>query len=207
MLPESDNRVWGASSNPWNTARTPGGSSGGEAALLAARGAPLGVGGDIGGSLRIPASFCGLYTMKVTPQRLTHRGIQKPRPTKHVGQEHIIAVSGPMGRCVEDLLLVLRDCWMTPEVWAADPRAPPVPFDMARFSLPVDADNPLVVGYYENDGWFQPHPACARAVRDAVTMLRGVPGVRLVPFKLPNSWEAARLFYGMVLLVLAPCGT
>ena len=61
MVPESMNTVWGSAANPWDLERTPGGSSGGEGALLAARGSVLGVGSDIGGSLRIPAHMCGIY--------------------------------------------------------------------------------------------------------------------------------------------------
>ena len=67
MVPESMNYIFGRVLNPWDEARTSGGSSGGEAALVAARASPLGLGSDIGGSVRIPAHFSGLYCLKVRP--------------------------------------------------------------------------------------------------------------------------------------------
>src|SRR5205085_11358488 len=69
---ESDNPLYGRTNNPWNLQRTPGGSSGGEASIIAACGSPLGLGADIGGSIRIPAHFCGLQTLKPTSGRLTN---------------------------------------------------------------------------------------------------------------------------------------
>ena len=64
LMPESENRIFGVARNPWSLDRTPGGSSGGEAALIAAGCSILGVGGDIGGSIRIPACYCGIFGFK-----------------------------------------------------------------------------------------------------------------------------------------------
>jgi Asp-tRNA(Asn)/Glu-tRNA(Gln) amidotransferase A subunit family amidase len=69
---ETHNNIYGRAINPWNSDRTPGGSSGGEAGLLCGGGSVFGVGSDIGGSCRIPASFCGLYT--IISQRFSERG-------------------------------------------------------------------------------------------------------------------------------------
>lgn len=74
MLPESDNAIWGCARNPWNLDRTPGGSSGGEASLVASRSTPIGIGSDSGGSLRIPAHFTGICALKPTPERMTKKG-------------------------------------------------------------------------------------------------------------------------------------
>ena len=71
MTIESVNHIWGRSKNPWNPERTVGGSSGGEAGLIASRCSPLGFGTDIGGSVRIPALYCGVYTIKPTAERLS----------------------------------------------------------------------------------------------------------------------------------------
>lgn len=198
MLPESDNRVWGRTSNPWNVSRTPGGSSGGESALLAARGAPLGIGGDIGGSLRIPAAYTGLYTFKCTPARVTGDGKAIPRLHEHSGQEHIASTCGPLGRCVEDLLLVLRDIYLTPAVWDADPTVPPVPFDAAAYAPADPAAAPLRVGVLATSDFFEAAPANQRAVREAAALLAGTPGVTVVDMagRFPEGFftEAARLY-------------
>lgn len=66
LLPESTNLIYGPCKNPYNLERSSGGSSGGEAAILAIRASPLGLGSDIGGSLRIPALFCGICSLKPT---------------------------------------------------------------------------------------------------------------------------------------------
>ena len=79
---ECSNPLFGRTSNPYSDKHTSGGSSGGEAALLAMSGSALGVGSDIGGSLRIPASYCGIYSLKPGPGRLSKAGARcKPRHT------------------------------------------------------------------------------------------------------------------------------
>ena len=79
MLPESSNNIWGTTLNPWDLSRTPGGSSGGEGALVAMKCVPLAVGSDIGGSIRIPATYCGVTGFKPTPSRLSMEGCMRPR--------------------------------------------------------------------------------------------------------------------------------
>jgi fatty acid amide hydrolase len=74
MLFETDNPVYGRTNNPWDPGRSPGGSSGGEAALIAAGGSPLGLGSDGGGSTRQPCHCCGIHGLKPTGGRLTMRG-------------------------------------------------------------------------------------------------------------------------------------
>ena len=71
MTFETNNNLWGRSLNPWNRERTVGGSSGGEAALIAVRGSPLGIGSDVGGSLRIPAEYNGVFTLKPSSKRIS----------------------------------------------------------------------------------------------------------------------------------------
>ncbi|KAL3899443.1 MAG: hypothetical protein SGCHY_002038, partial [Lobulomycetales sp.] len=90
--------------NPHNHNYTPGGSSGGEAALIASRGSILGVGTDAGGSLRIPAHFCGIYALKPTYGRIP----QRFATTGHDGQEAILGVSGPMARSIGDLAIFMQ---------------------------------------------------------------------------------------------------
>jgi fatty acid amide hydrolase len=106
-LPESTNNIYGCCKNPWNVERTPGGSSGGEAAILALKASPLGIGSDIGGSLRIPALYCGIYSLLPTTKRLTMQGSKIPQ-FEYNGNLNIVPCQGPMGRNVEDMVLIMK---------------------------------------------------------------------------------------------------
>lgn len=107
MTYDSVNFIWGRADNPWDTKRTTGGSSGGEGGLIAARGSLLGIGADIGGSLRIPAEFCGIYSLKPSVHRLSFKGHTEYSPSFN-GQINIPAVVGPMGSSPDDLALLMR---------------------------------------------------------------------------------------------------
>jgi amidase len=102
---QSDNDVFGRTNNPWDLARTPGGSTGGGAAALAAGLTPLEVGSDIGGSIRVPAAFCGLYGHRPSDSALPRSG-QLPFPPvpNPLG---IMGVQGPLARSAVDLALAL----------------------------------------------------------------------------------------------------
>ena len=111
---ECSNPVWGRTTNPWSKDHTCGGSSGGESALLALSGSALGVGTDIGGSLRIPAGYTGIYSLKPSQWRVSTSGARgetshercihpymlTPRTDPNPGFEAVVAVAGPMGRSV-----------------------------------------------------------------------------------------------------------
>lgn len=99
---ESDNLIYGRTNNPYNLALTPGGSSGGEAAIICAGGSPLGVGSDAGGSIRVPAHYCGISGFK--PSRGVIPGTGNI-PGDFFGLFKLLAVYGPMARHVEDLIL------------------------------------------------------------------------------------------------------
>lgn len=106
---QSYNAIYGTTNNPWDLARTPGGSSGGGAAALAAGYVSLEFGSDIGGSLRVPASFCGVFAHKPTHDLVPTRGTAPPgAPTLSVGVEVDLAVVGPMARSAGDLALALE---------------------------------------------------------------------------------------------------
>src|SRR6185369_15083434 len=94
MFNETDNPVYGRTNNPWNLNRAPGGSSGGEAAILAANGSGLGIGSDIGGSVRLPAHACGIHSLRPTSRRLSLRGHAPLYP----GMEALVAQPGPLAR-------------------------------------------------------------------------------------------------------------
>jgi amidase len=116
----TDNALRGATKNPWDASRTPGGSSGGEAAALATGMTPLGVGNDLGGSLRWPSYCCGTAAIRATLGRVPdHSSLAPADPTAAL---QLMAVQGPMARHVRDLRLALscmsagdaRDPWSTP---------------------------------------------------------------------------------------------
>src|SRR5580658_639201 len=99
---ETDNFITGRTNNPWNLERTPGGSSGGEAAAIAAFCSPGGIGSDGGGSIRIPAHFCGIAGLKPTPGRVSAAG-HFPL-IAHPGG--LLGVAGPMARSAQDVRLL-----------------------------------------------------------------------------------------------------
>ena len=101
---QSCNPIFGRTSNPWDLNRTPGGSSGGAAAAVAAGMSPFDIGTDLSGSLRVPAHFCGVYGLKSTEHRISSTGLRR-----HPGRVHSVRVMagiGPIARSVDDLALV-----------------------------------------------------------------------------------------------------
>jgi amidase len=105
---QSFNQVYGISNNPWNTAHTPGGSSGGSAAALAAGFVSLELGSDLAGSLRVPAHYCGIYAHKPSTDVVPRRGQTPPGlPVLSLAPRLDLAVCGPMARSAQDLMLGL----------------------------------------------------------------------------------------------------
>jgi len=102
---QSYNEIYGTTNNPWDLGRSPGGSSGGSSAALAAGFGPLSLGSDIGGSLRVPAHYCGIYAHKPTLNLVPPRGHRLPMT---VQRESDLAVVGPMARSALDLELALQ---------------------------------------------------------------------------------------------------
>ncbi len=187
---ETDNPLYGRTNNPWNLDRSCGGSSGGEAAIIAAHGSPLGLGSDIGGSLRCPAHACGIVALKPTSGRLTN---EDARPAGFAaGQTAIVSQPGPMAREVADLVLAMR-VLAAPGQAAFDPQVAPVPWrEPAGLDLRA-----LRVAVYEDDGCFPAGPAVRRAVREAAAALRGL-GVRVERFAPPDAAGALALFLGIL---------
>src|SRR5579859_385273 len=106
---QCDNPVFGRTNNPWDVRRTPGGSSGGAAAAIAASLSFLELGSDIGGSLRIPAHFCGVYSLKLTAGRVSGQGhLASPKALSiPAGRGGLLKLAsfGPMARSIDDLRL------------------------------------------------------------------------------------------------------
>ncbi len=176
---ECDNPVYGCTNNPWDLGRTPGGSTGGEAAIIAARGSPLGLGNDLGGSIRVPCHFCGIHGLKPTSFRLPREGsISVLR-----GLDSIVTQPGPMARHVEDLWLALRvmgdnsDGYVAGDVTPA-PLPDPAKVDVAQ----------LRIAALTHDGLFPASAGIKRAVRDAADALRRR-GATIVEFDLDATHE------------------
>mmetsp|Transcript_1480 Transcript_1480/g.2057 ORF Transcript_1480/g.2057 Transcript_1480/m.2057 type:complete len:571 (+) Transcript_1480:90-1802(+) len=189
LLPETENDLWGITNNPYDLKRTPGGSSGGEGALIASGCSVIGIGSDIGGSIRIPAHFCGIVGFKPTPQRMTHVGGRVPRVGNRNGQLIIKATSGPMARTVDDCMELMK-VLTSSYVHERDSSIPPLPFkDPYSFG---DTTSPtfrkLKIAYMESDGFFEPVDACKRAVQISVKALQAR-GHEVIPFQSPVSGE------------------
>jgi amidase len=107
MDTQTNSPLFGLTSNPWDLKRTTGGSSGGDAAAVAAGLTALGMGNDIGGSIRIPAHFCGIYGMKPTENFTSTYGISPGGTNGDIRTIRHMACGGPLARCVEDLKLGL----------------------------------------------------------------------------------------------------
>jgi fatty acid amide hydrolase len=179
---ETDNPLYGRTNNPWDLERSCGGSSGGEAAVIAAGASPLGLGNDIGGSLRIPAAFCAITSIRPTAGRL-------PDHCAHglpIGQTAIIAQVGPMARHVEDLTMALRvldrarDPFVDPRPELGDPAA----VDLSRLRFAIFTD----------DGEFPVTPAVKRAVAEAAHILTTA-GAKHVAWQAPPLSRASDLLF------------
>jgi len=144
---ETDNLVYGRTNNPYDLSRTPGGSSGGEAAIIAAAGSPLGLGADMAGSIRVPSHFCGIAGIKPTTDRVPRTGHFPSFGGVLSGLWQI----GPMARFVEDLILTLP---IIAGVDGFDPSIVPMPWSDPRR---VDLKS-LRVAFYTNNGIIRPTP-------------------------------------------------
>ncbi|NXY02571.1 FAAH1 hydrolase, partial [Pteruthius melanotis] len=170
---DCSNPIFGQTLNPLNPQKSPGGSSGGEGALIAGGGSILGIGSDIGGSIRLPSSFCGLCGLKPTAQRLRWCGcllLSHPVP----------CAVGPMARDVDSLALCMK-ALLCQEMFQLDPSVPPIPFNEEVYSSPT----PLRVGYYDTDSYFPLPPCMRRAVKETRCALQAA-GHQLVPFSPPR---------------------
>ena len=193
---QSYNEIYGTTNNPFDLGRTPGGSSGGSAAALAAGYGPLSLGTDIGGSLRVPAFHCGVYAHKPTYNMVPMRG-HTPPPFPPLPLDRDMAVIGPMARSAADLSLLL------------DVMAGPDPLEAGvgyRLALPPPRHNQLKsfrVLVIDSD----PILPVNKEIRDAIEKLAGslarsgVSVSRQSPL-LPNFAETSRLYMRMLMSFL-----
>ncbi|MGA8540169.1 MAG: amidase [Terriglobales bacterium] len=208
MAWETDNLLYGQTKNPWDLSRTAGGSSGGEAAAIAAGLSAGGVGSDGGGSIRVPAHFCGICGLKPTPGRIPSTG----HFPKAGGPFALLGVVGPMARTVADLQILF-------DVMAGaddgDPASAPVAVssqfsvlssqkDKTSCQLPVasgqnetGADDWVLetpVGFFEDDGRTPVTEETRLAVRQAALLLMGA-GFRVDAFRPEGLEDSRRLWW------------
>ncbi len=179
MAWETDNLLYGRTNSPWDLERTPGGSSGGEAAAIAAGMSAVGVGSDAGGSIRVPAHFSGICGLKPTPGRIPSTG-HFPASS---GPFALIGVVGPMARTIADLK-VLFEVMQGPD--DGDATAAPVPL---RWPDEREIKN-LRIGYFTDDGRTPVTQETRVAVQTAAKALLGA-GFHVEPFR-PEGLEDAR---------------
>jgi len=180
MAYETDNLLHGRTNNPWDLTRTPGGSSGGEAAAIAAGCSAGGVGSDGGGSIRIPAHYSGICGLKPTPGRIPSTG----HFPGSAGPFAYLGVVGPMARTIRDVEL-LFEVMAGPD--PGDPASAPVPLRR----ITGDEIREQRVAYFTDDGVTPVTPETAAAVRKAAEALRaqGFQVDEWVPPGLERIWR------------------
>ncbi|KAF2453815.1 putative general amidase GmdA [Lineolata rhizophorae] len=165
MCGETVNNIIGYTWNPANRFLSSGGSSGGEGALIALRGSPVGFGTDIGGSIRIPAAFNGIFGLKPSSGRLPYEGMANSMD----GQNSILSVVGPLATSIRSLRLVTK-ALLGAEPWMYDPLVLEMPWRVEQEERA--RDRKLVFGVYRDDGVVRPTPPVRRAIDHTAQRMR-----------------------------------
>ncbi|KAG5363550.1 putative amidase [Yarrowia sp. B02] len=186
MSLESESPLHGRTYNPYNRDLTSGGSSSGEGAIVGLGASVLGLGTDIGGSIRGPAACCGVYGLRPSVGRITNTGCDY---VMH-GADSIKACIGPLTRS-PTLLDMFMKIMSDAEVWKYDPFTERSVWDPALF-----AKKKLRVGYYTDDGYVTPHPPVVRAVNEFLDKIKASKfdvDIELVPYTCYEPAEAFRI--------------
>ncbi|KAL1943928.1 hypothetical protein VTO73DRAFT_3746 [Trametes versicolor] len=186
---ECSSDLFGATTNPYNPAFSPGASTGGGGALLAWQGSMVELGTDIGGSVRYPAAYCGVYAVKGTHGRLPSTGCVSCTP----GLEAIPTITAPLARTLDDL----EEFWrrvvgMRP--WEYDHTCAPIPWRAVDY---VASGQKLRFGVLADDGIIPPTPAAARALEEVANALRKQ-GHEVVPFSPPSPLDGLKIGYQLM---------
>lgn len=173
MTADSDNNVFGRCLNPNKLLLGAGGSSGGEGALLAMKGSPIGVGTDIAGSIRIPAYVNGTYGLRPTCRRIPYGG---QKGSGRPGYFGVLPCAGPLARSVRDIEYFMRAV-LSFDAWTVDEAVISVPWRQQQLSAPA-ISNPgaqgtkkLALGFILEDPKYPLHPPVLRTLKTAIAKL------------------------------------
>lgn len=181
---DSNNNVFGRTSNPINRLVTAGGSSGGEGVLVAMKGSMIGVGTDIGGSIRVPAMCNGVYGFKPSVGRVPHGG-QEAGSLYGNGRVGVQAVTGPIARSVQDLDTFLKEVVPRAEMWGEDCVPGTWKQDHLRGS---GEDGRFVIGILRRDGNCEPLPPILKILEEVKHQLTRAQNVAIVDLPTPPAW-------------------
>ncbi|KAL9599097.1 MAG: hypothetical protein Q9219_004055 [cf. Caloplaca sp. 3 TL-2023] len=190
---ETSSNFYGVTVNPYNRDLTCGGSSGGEGALLGLRGSCLGIGSDIGGSIRVPAANCALYGLRPTTFRLPIDGWE----ATSMGEEQIIPVIGPLSTSLGGIKLFMKTV-LSAKPWVIEPACLPIPWRDEENHLPTKPGQKLRIAVLWSDGVVKPHPPITRALEEVTRKLKGVSNVEVTewkPYKHDEGWEIVNSLY------------
>ena len=187
---ESCNGFWGRALNPWDKTKTPGGSSGGEAGLIASKCSPLGIGSDAAGSIRIPCSFCGIYGFAPTGKRVSLKKTRNIRIHDLNVYREINCTYGPMGKSVDDLVLIMKCLYG--KFTGMDPDVPPLKWDQIKYEATLQKK--LRIGVVYDDPFCESFPAIRNVIQEVVTYLKQN-GHEIV--KVEENWTEEFLLTGM----------
>lgn len=195
MALETMNNVFGYTWNPKNRFLSAGGSSGGECALIAMKGSPIGIGGDSAGSIRAPAAFNGLYGVRVTPGRLPYKGVA----TWFEGNLTISSVVGPISHSTKSLRLLIQAI-LSQSPWQQDPTVVELPWRQEKHEEALRLTRsgiaggfPLGVGLFRHDGVVHPHPPVRRALGLVEQALVDA-GHQVIEWKPPTHSRARQIY-------------
>ncbi|KAF4778516.1 amidase [Colletotrichum scovillei] len=189
---DSVNNVFGRTMNPINRLCTAGGSSGGEGVLVAMKGSMIGIGTDIGGSIRVPAMCNGVYGFKPSNGRVPYGG-QVLTGIDGMSRTSVQAVAGPIGRSVEDIDALLREIVPRAALWGEDCMPASWPSNLRGSSISGCRRNgELVIGVLRTDGNCSIHPPLDHMLDEVSSALSHTRGVKVVELSCPAALTKAQ---------------
>ncbi|OQO08622.1 hypothetical protein B0A48_06492 [Cryoendolithus antarcticus] len=192
---ETSSNIFGVTVNPYNTTLTSGGSSGGEGALVGLRGSCLGIGTDIGGSIRSPAANQGVFGLRPSSYRLPLDGFAATM----IGEEHVVPVVGPLSTSLEGIKVFMK-VLIDQKPWLHDPMLVPLPWKATGDLLRRDAGGKrkLRIGVLRDDGMVRPHPPILRGIDSVVSKLSSHPDIEIIdfpPYDHDRAWRIISSLY------------